>query len=368
MAATPDTDSDAHRLAEHLNALDRTRLPTWSKQRPSASRLVDLSREEFAIRDALTDLEQARAGFDAVVDPELAAATDADIADHRARLEQIEARPGRYFLASGEVVQRDDVTGDAYKSGWWYDQRTTLVKTPHGERIHRPGIHRDASIDPTAHVDPTARIESGATIGPRARIGAQVHIGRDASIGANSVIQDGTWIGTNTEIGAHTWVSHGATVEPHCVIGHHTTVGAGARIVQGCQVEPYSRLGASTTTSEQRSASSTSAAHRSPTRSKASCDSTASSDPPTPRRRPPPRPSAAHKNGEPMSEPQPKDPYPMSLERAVGPAPATWLVFPLFIMPPIFGFAMARTTTVPPIADSPQTRSPNLPSDRPGER
>jgi len=249
MADTPRTDSDAHRLADQLNALDRTRMPTWSEVASLGIQIVDLSREEFAIRDALTDLEQARDGFDAVVDPELAAATDADIADHRARLEQIEARPGRYFLASGEVVQRDDVPGDAYKSGWWYDQRSTLVKTPSGDRIHRPGIHPDASIDPTAHVDPTARVESGATIGPRARIGAHAHIGRDASIAAGTFIQDGTWVGTDAEIGAHTWVSHGATIEPHCVIGHHTTVGAGARIVQGCQVEPYSRLGASTTTS-----------------------------------------------------------------------------------------------------------------------
>ena len=146
-------------------------------------------------------------------------------------------------------MQRDDVTGDAYQSGWWYDQRTTLVTTPHGERVHRPGIHPDAAIDPTANVDPTARVEAGATIGPHARIGAHVHIARDVTVGANSVVQDGAWIGTNTQLGPHAWVSHGATIEPHCTIGHHATIGAGSRIKQHAQIEPYSRLGAGTTTS-----------------------------------------------------------------------------------------------------------------------
>lgn len=241
----PPTDAD--RFIAALNNLDH--IPNWNEAASLGVPIVDLSREEFAIRDALADLEQARAGFDAVVDPDLAAATTADIADHQARLDQIEARPGRYFLASGAAVQRDDRPGDAYQSGWWYDQRTTLVTTPHGERVHQPGIHPDASIDPTAEVDPTARVEAGATIGPRGRIGAHVHIGRDAAIGTGSVIQDGTWIGTNTDLGSHSWVSHGATVEPHCVIGHHSSIGAGSRVTQGCQIEPYSRLGAGTTTS-----------------------------------------------------------------------------------------------------------------------
>ena len=150
--------SDADRFVAALNNLDH--VPNWSEAASLGVPIVDLSREEFAIRDALTDLEQASAGFDAVVDPDLAEATAADIADHRTRLDQIEARPGRYFLASGAVVQRDDLTGEAYQSGWWYDQRTTLVTTPHGERVHRPGIHPDASIDPTAQVDPTARSRS----------------------------------------------------------------------------------------------------------------------------------------------------------------------------------------------------------------
>jgi carbonic anhydrase/acetyltransferase-like protein (isoleucine patch superfamily) len=239
--------TDADRFVAALNRLDH--IPNWNEAASLGVPILDLSREEFAIRDALVDLEQARRGFDATVDPGVAEATDADLADHRARLDQIAARPGRYFLGSGAVVQRDDLTGEAYQSGWWYDQRTTLITTPHGERVHRPGIHPDASIDPTAQIDPTARIEAGATIGPRSRIGAHVHIGRDAAIGANSVIQDGSWIGTNADIGAHSWVSYGVTVEPHCVIGHHTTIGAGSGVIQGCQIEPYSRLGAGTTTS-----------------------------------------------------------------------------------------------------------------------
>src|SRR6185436_6651806 len=144
MADTPAPPTDAQRFIDRLNALDH--LPAWPEAASLGSvQLVDLSREEFAIRAAVVDLEQASRGFDAVADPNLAA-TATDLAAHRARLEQIEARPGRYFLATGEVVQRDDVTGDAYKSGWWYDQRTTVVTTPQGDRVHRPGIHRYTSI------------------------------------------------------------------------------------------------------------------------------------------------------------------------------------------------------------------------------
>ncbi len=246
MADTP-APSDAQRLAAQLNTLDH--LPTWVEAASLGVPLVDLSREEHAIRNAIHDLEQATRSFDTTVDPALAAATAADLADHRQRLEQIKARPGRYLLATGDVVQRDNVTTDAYQAGWWYDRNTTLVTTPHGQRFHRPGIHRYVAIDPTATVDPTARIESGATIGRHTRIGAHVHIARDVAVGANTVIQDGTWIGTNTHLGAHAWVSHGATIEPHSLIGHHATVGAGSHVTQHAQIEPYSRLGAGTTTS-----------------------------------------------------------------------------------------------------------------------
>ena len=115
MAHTPDPPTDAQRFIAQLNALDH--LPTWPEAASLGVQLVDLSREEFALRDTLADLEQASRGFDAVVDPDLADATAADLADHRGRLEQIQARPGRYFLAIGEVVQRDHVTREAYRSG-----------------------------------------------------------------------------------------------------------------------------------------------------------------------------------------------------------------------------------------------------------
>jgi carbonic anhydrase/acetyltransferase-like protein (isoleucine patch superfamily) len=223
----PATDAD--RFVTALNTLDH--LPSWNEAASLGVPIVDLSREELALPAAL------------------AAPTVAD-------LDEVQAGPGSFFLASGAVVQRDDLTGAAYQSGWWYDQRSTRVTTPHGERVHRPGIHPDDSIDPTAHLDPTARVEAGATIGPRCRIGAHVHIARDAAIAADSVIGDGSWIGTNASLGAHTWVSHGVTIEPHCVLGHHTTVGAGSRVTQGCQVEPYSRLGAATTTARTPAANS----------------------------------------------------------------------------------------------------------------
>src|SRR5689334_18223498 len=119
MANPAQPAGDTERFVAALNNLDH--LPTWNEAASLGVPIVDLSREEFAIRAALVDLEQARTGFDAIVDPDLADATAADIADHQARLEQIEARPGRYFLASGAVIQRDNHTSDAHQSGWWYD-------------------------------------------------------------------------------------------------------------------------------------------------------------------------------------------------------------------------------------------------------
>ena len=70
MADTPAPPTDAQRLIARLNALDH--LPTWAEAAALGVQLVDLSREEFAIRDALADLEEASRGFDAVVDPDLA--------------------------------------------------------------------------------------------------------------------------------------------------------------------------------------------------------------------------------------------------------------------------------------------------------
>jgi len=242
-----DSRSDAQRFIDALNSLDH--VPTWHEAAALGIRLVDLSREEVAIREALTDLEQADQGFDAIIDPQLADALEADIADHRARLEQIEARPGRFLLATGDVIQRDDMNDGAYQSGSWFDDRSTRITTPTGDRVHRPGIDPAASIDPTAEVHPDARVEAGATIGPRARISQYAHVGRDAAVSEHAVIQRGAWVGPGTEVWSRSWIGEGATVEPHCVIGHHSSVGAGGRVQQGAEIEPYSRLGAGTTTS-----------------------------------------------------------------------------------------------------------------------
>ena len=198
--------SDADRFVARMNALDRP--PSWTEAASLGVPLIDLSETEFS---------------PATVD--------------------------RYFLTSGEVIQRDPVNDQVYQSGWWYAANTDRVQTPLGERLHRPGISAHCSIDPTATIDPTARIESGATIGAHARVGAYSHIGRDTTVGRHSVVRDGAWIGTNAQLGQHSWVSDGATVEPHCVLGHHASVGAGSRVTQGSQIEPYSRLAASTTTS-----------------------------------------------------------------------------------------------------------------------
>jgi carbonic anhydrase/acetyltransferase-like protein (isoleucine patch superfamily) len=246
VADTSHGDSALTRLTALLEGLDH--LPSWAEVAELGIPLVDLSQEEAALRTAIVDLEQTRDGFDAIGDADLAAATAADLADHRRALERVEARPGRYFLATGETVQHNDTTSAAHHTGWWYDERASRITTPGGERIHRPGIHPDAAIDTTATIDPTARIEAGTTIGPHTRVGRYVHISRDAIIAANTVIQDGTWIGTNTDLAPHTWISHGATIEPRATIGHHTTIGAGSRVAQRCQIEPYSRLGAGATT------------------------------------------------------------------------------------------------------------------------
>jgi carbonic anhydrase/acetyltransferase-like protein (isoleucine patch superfamily) len=242
-----DPPSDAQRFIDALNSLDH--VPTWHEAAALGIRLVDLSREEVAIRSALTDLEQTDQDFDAIVDPQLADALEADIADHRARLGQIEARPGRFFLATGEVIQRDGMDDGAYQSGSWFDDRSTLITTPSGARVHRPGIDPTASIDPTAEVHADARVEAGATVGPRVRIGPYAHVGRDAAVGEHAIIRQGAWVGPGSEVWSRSWIGEGATVEPHCVIGHPSSVGAGGRVKQGTEIEPYSRLGAGTTTS-----------------------------------------------------------------------------------------------------------------------
>ena len=80
-----------------------------------------------------------------------------------------EARPA---ATSSPAVRSSNATTSTLRrttSGWWYDSDTARVQTPHGERFHRAGHQRRRSIDPTATIDPTARIESGATVGPHAR-------------------------------------------------------------------------------------------------------------------------------------------------------------------------------------------------------
>ena len=58
MADTPAPPTDAQRFIARLNALDH--LPTWAEAASLGVQLVDLSREEFAIRDALADLEASQ--------------------------------------------------------------------------------------------------------------------------------------------------------------------------------------------------------------------------------------------------------------------------------------------------------------------
>ena len=105
------TQSDADRFVAQLNSLDRP--PSWTEAASLGAPLVDLSETEFP-----------------------------------------QGPDGRYFLACGEVIQRDALNGRAHQSGWWYGADTDRVRTPAGERFHRAGISADCSIDPTATIDP----------------------------------------------------------------------------------------------------------------------------------------------------------------------------------------------------------------------
>ena len=188
---------DAASFIARLNELDHT--PSWTEAASLGTPLVNLSEQEFP---------QGPTGGE------------------------------RYFVASGEVIQRDAFNGQAHQSGWWYTQSAIQVRTPIGDRFQWPGIDPTSSIDSTAHVDPTALIEAGVTVGAHARIGAQAHIARDAVIGRQSVVCNGGWVGANAELGQHAWVSDGATVEPHCTIGHHAAIGAGSRVIQAVRSSP----------------------------------------------------------------------------------------------------------------------------------
>src|SRR5262249_21718882 len=127
MADTTTPPNDAQRFIDRLNTLDH--LPSWAEAARLDVPLIDLSQEELAIRATIADLDEASRNLDAATDADLVVAIDADRAHDCARLEQIETRPGRYFLATGETVQRDDATREAHQTGWWYDQRATLITT-----------------------------------------------------------------------------------------------------------------------------------------------------------------------------------------------------------------------------------------------
>ena len=152
-----------------------------------------------------------------------------------------------YFLTTGEAVQMDARHSGAYHAGWWHDANTTLLRTPAGDRFHRPGIGPVCSIYRDVFIDPTARVESGAVIESGAQVHAYAHIGSMAHIYAGAMVGRGAWIGPDTELAEHTRISYGAFVEPHCWIGCNSAVGAGCRVTQGSRIEAYSRLGAGST-------------------------------------------------------------------------------------------------------------------------
>ena len=106
MPTPPDHRQHLASFLAGLNARDQP--PTWNEASTMGMQLIDMSREELAIRGSLADLEQADQSFDAIVDPTLADA----IVDHRNRLALIEERPGAYFLSTGEVIQHGPMNVD----------------------------------------------------------------------------------------------------------------------------------------------------------------------------------------------------------------------------------------------------------------
>jgi UDP-3-O-[3-hydroxymyristoyl] glucosamine N-acyltransferase len=82
--------------------------------------------------------------------------------------------------------------------------------------VYAPGVHRLASVDPSA------RLGAGAHVGPFAVIGPDAVIGEDATILAHAVIYEGARIGHRFFAHAH------SIVRENCVLGDDVTLQNGA--------------------------------------------------------------------------------------------------------------------------------------------
>ncbi len=76
----------------------------------------------------------------------------------------------------------------------------------------RPGIHPDATVDPTANIDESAAI------------GARVTIAAGCRIGARTVIEPGVQIGSDVVIGDDCTIRAGVVIRERCVLGHRVSI------------------------------------------------------------------------------------------------------------------------------------------------
>ncbi|HWL44567.1 MAG TPA: hypothetical protein VNQ73_16625 [Ilumatobacter sp.] len=252
MATPPEQFTGTERFIHRLTTRDD--LPTWHDAAALGVELVDFDMERRALTERITNANAYYAEHADQLETQGGVHTaEAYVESLEQRLDLLAGDPGRYHLATGEIiVLTADSRREAYQSGWWFNDDAVSVTTPNGQRFHHAGVHPDVVVDPTADIDPTARIEAGAVIGAHSRIGPYAHVGRGTMIDTHCIIQDGSWIGPGSELWPRTRVSPGATIGAHSVIGTRTTVGAGAQVAQGSQIEPFSRLGTGTTTANRR--------------------------------------------------------------------------------------------------------------------
>lgn len=100
-----------------------------------------------------------------------------------------------------------------------YKAYALVARAFHPEATVSPGIHKSATVDPSARLGDGVTVEAGAVIGAKAEIGAGCRIGANAVIGAGVVL------------GAACVVGSGATVS-HCVAGARVVIYPGVRIGQ----------------------------------------------------------------------------------------------------------------------------------------
>ena len=243
------------RFVEYLNTQPTP--PAWAQAATQGVELVDVGIERRAAAEtaAIATLERIRElqqrvveqrdqlvanGELDTVDAEIRTLTG-DLAAAQTRGLELVDQPGRYYLATGEVVEHHP--DGATHTGSWTTEHHDLITTPAGSRIHGPGIGPDTDIHPTADIDPTARIETGAGIGAGARIGHYTHVGRDAVIGPNVVVQDGASVGPLAEVWNRTWICEGAYIGARSVIGNAVTIGNGTHVAARSEIPPHSRIG-----------------------------------------------------------------------------------------------------------------------------